>query len=102
MRRTSLWLLALALGAGVAQAQLSAPDPDWGEVEAPPPPQLRTDRLVRIDLPGSTLRFGVDPASVSVGDDRIVRYVVVAASTAGVRDLGGSPDRRFWNNQGQP
>ena len=64
-------------------AQLSAPDPDWSEVEAPAPPQLRTDRLVRIDRPESTLRFGVDPASVSVGADRIVRYVVVAASSAG-------------------
>ena len=83
MRPTSVWMVALALAAGVAQAQLSAPDPDWSEAEAPPPPQLRTDRLVRIDMPGSTLQFGVDPASVSVGADGIVRYVVVAATTAG-------------------
>lgn len=83
MRRTEAGLLALALAAGAAQAQLSTPDPDWKEAEAPPPAALRTDRLVRIDMPGSALRFGVDPASVTVTPDGIVRYVVVATSDSG-------------------
>lgn len=79
---------ALALAAGlvccaVAQAQLTPPDPDWQELEVPAPPPLRTDHLVAIDLPGSTLQFGVDPSSVLVGRDGIVRYVVVATSGSG-------------------
>ena len=75
--------LALALAAGAAQAQLNAPDPDWKEVEAPPPAPLRLDRLLPIDMPGSTLRYGVIPDSVVLTSDRIVRYVVVATSSSG-------------------
>ena len=85
MRRTNAraLVLALALAGGAAQAQLSVPDPDWKEVDAPPPAPLRTSGLVRIDLPESMLRFGVDPASVSLSSDGIVRYVVVATSNSG-------------------
>jgi hypothetical protein len=83
MHRTEAWLLALALAAGAAQAQLNPPDPDWKESDAPPPPALRTDRLIRLDMPDSALRFGVDPASIAVGKDGIVRYVVVATSSSG-------------------
>jgi hypothetical protein len=84
MRRISTCAVLLALMVcGAAQAQLATPDPDWKELDAPPPPRLRTDRLVAIELPGSTLRFGVDPSSVLVGSDGIVRYVVVATSSSG-------------------
>ena len=83
MRRTSGWALALALAASAAHAQLNVPDPDWKEVEAPPPAPLRTTGLIRIDLPESTLRFGVDPASVALSSEGIVRYVVVATSNSG-------------------
>lgn len=75
--------LALAGAAAAASAQFSDPDPDWKEVEAPPPPALRTQGLIALDIPGSSLRFGVDPASVSVGNDGVVRYVVVASSPTG-------------------
>lgn len=55
--------------------------PDWTEMEAPPPPALRKDGLVPIEIRGGTqLRWGVDPKSVSVGADRVVRYVVVAST----------------------
>lgn len=83
MRRTSCWVLALACAAGVAQAQLSPPDPDWKEVDAPQPAPLRRDGLLRIEIPESTLRFGVDPASLTLTSDGIVRYVVVATSSTG-------------------
>lgn len=81
MLRISLCLLAAAFAGGV-QAQLTQPDPDWKEV-APAPPPLRTEGLIRIDMPQSNLRFGVDPASVSLGSDGVVRYVVVASSNSG-------------------
>ena len=83
MPRTSRWALALAMLAGATQAQLSPPDPDWKEVEAPPPAPVRLDRLIRIEMPESTLRFGVDPASVALSSDGIVRYVVVATGISG-------------------
>lgn len=79
------WLaLAVACVSGAASAQLSPVDPDWQEVEAPRPGPVRTTGLIPLDVPGTTMRFGVDPASVSVGEDRVVRYVVVATSPSGV------------------
>jgi len=76
-------LLALLLAAGAAQAQLADVDPDWKESEAPPPPALRTDGLIPLDVARSTLRYGVDPQSVTLGADRVVRYVVVATGSGG-------------------
>ncbi|MGV3570013.1 MAG: CNP1-like family protein [Ramlibacter sp.] len=75
--------LVLAGAAGLASAQLVPTDPDWKEQEVPPPPALRTSGLIELDMRGSTLRFGVDPASISIGADGIVRYVVVATSATG-------------------
>ena len=74
------WLLATA---SACQAQLFA-DAAWKEGPVPPPPAFDTTRLIAIDAPrGSTLRFGVDPATLSVGADGVVRYVVVASSDSG-------------------
>ncbi|AMO22145.1 hypothetical protein GCM10027034_24460 [Ramlibacter solisilvae] len=81
--RRELAGLAAACAAFAASAQLNPSDPDWREAAPPPPPALRTDKLVGVDLSGSALRFGVDPDSVTVGSDRVVRYVVVATSTSG-------------------
>lgn len=75
--------LALALMAAGAMAQLATPNPDWRELEAPPPPAVKTSGLVPLEMPQSGLRFGVQPDSVSIGSDGIVRYVVVATSASG-------------------
>ena len=84
MLRSFVALAVLAGAAWSACAQVPpSENPDWKELEAPPPPALRTSGLVPLDVPGSTLRFGVDPASVAVGKDRVVRYVVVATSASG-------------------
>ena len=76
--------LALAGAAATAAAQL-VPDIhiDWKEAEAPPPPALRTSGLIPVEVVGTTLKFGVDPASITVGSDGVVRYVVVATSNTG-------------------
>jgi hypothetical protein len=79
----SLVALALAGACLAASAQVAPADPDWKELDAPAPPPVRTSGLVPVDVPGTSLRFGVDPASVSIGDDRIVRYVIVATSPSG-------------------
>lgn len=73
-------VLAAASSAG---AQLVTPDPDWKETEAPAPPAFKLDGLIPLEIPRSGLRYGVDPASVALSPDGIVRYVVVATSTTG-------------------
>lgn len=90
-------VLVLALAAGMVAASAAEPGappgtpdnsnipdvPEWKEVEAPPPPPLRTTGLIPIDVAGTSLRFGVDPASITLAADGVVRYVVVATSSSG-------------------
>ena len=83
VRRTACAAIAFWTCSLAAQAQLTAVDPDWKEVEAPPPPALRTERLVPLEIGSSVMRWGVDPASISIGADGIVRYVVVARGEGG-------------------
>lgn len=75
--------LVLALACASAGGQTLLDNPDWREAEAPPPPALKVEGLIPLEIPGSGLRYGVDPASVSVASDRVVRYVVVASSATG-------------------
>lgn len=83
MRPDRVAALSLALACGVAAAQLVPQDPDWREVEAPPAPAFSVDGLIALDAPRSGLRYGVAPASVTIGSDGIVRYVVVATGASG-------------------
>ena len=78
-------VLASVAAAAAASAQVVIPDvtADWKEADAPPPPALRTQGLIPIEVAGASLRFGVDPASITVGKDGVVRYVVVATSSSG-------------------
>lgn len=82
MRRNAA-LAGLALLCGAALAQLVPADPDWQETEAPAPPALQTRKLIAVDVGRSDLRWGVDPASISIGADRVVRYVVVGIGQGG-------------------
>jgi hypothetical protein len=77
-------MAALLFAAAAAHAQVPADDPDWREVEAPPAPALKLQGLIPLDIGGSALRFGIDPSSIAIGEDGIVRYVVVATSATGV------------------
>jgi hypothetical protein len=70
-----------ALGAG---AQGLADNPDWQETTAPAPPGFNTKQLISIDMPRYvSMKFGLDPATLAVTSDGIVRYVVVAVSPGG-------------------
>lgn len=76
---------ALFLLAASGHAQLlTDPNRDWREADVPPPPPLRTERLVPF-TPSvhSQLRFGVDPDSVTLGSDGVIRYVIVAQGDGG-------------------
>ena len=81
--RFNFLALALVLAAGSASAQLATPDPDWKEADAPAPPAFKLDRLIPLEMARGALRYGIDPASVSLGADGIVRYVMVASSATG-------------------
>ena len=74
--------MALALVALSAFAQEDKPE--WKESEAPPAPTFNKDRLLPLDMPHYvTLQFGVDPATLAITSDGIVRYVVVATNASG-------------------
>jgi len=87
MRRSLLALalaLALLLGAGGVMAQLVAPNPDWQESETPAPPAFSVDRLVPVEMPRHlSVKVGVDPQTLRITEDGIVRYVMVAISPNG-------------------
>ncbi len=84
MRHNGLIAFLLSCSATATLAQLAAIDPDWKETEVPPPPALKTDRLIPLEMPRHlTTRFGVDPDSLRITQDGIVRYVVVTSSPSG-------------------
>ena len=84
MKINKLVWLGLALVAFASLAQVPSDDPDWKETEAPPPPSFNKDKLIPIDMPSYvTMAFGVDPATLLISPDGIVRYVVVASNQTG-------------------
>ncbi len=77
-------LVGLLLAASNVFAQLGDVDPDWKEVEVPPPPAFKTDALVFVDMPRHvSVKLGVDPETLRITKDGIVRYVMVATSPGG-------------------
>jgi hypothetical protein len=94
LRRPGLILLAGLVVAGCAPRPLQS---DWElahlanapeEQEVAPPRYPSGADLIAFDVserPG--FRFFIDPASVSVGADRIVRYTLVARSPQGVDNV---------------
>ena len=78
----------MTLLAGVAQAQLFGAA-DWQEGPVPAPPAFNLDRLLRFEVDSrSSLVYAIDPQTLSVSEaDRVVRYVVVATSSSGVRNI---------------
>jgi hypothetical protein len=74
-----------ALAAGSALAQVTpAEDPDWKESEAPPPPAFDASKQIRIDMERLIeLRYGVDPASITINKDGVTRYVMVITNASG-------------------
>ena len=74
-------LLLCAFG---VQAQSQVEDPDWAESEAPTPPAFKSTALIAIDMPHYvTLKFGIDPDTLVITPDGILRYVMLAVNTSG-------------------
>lgn len=79
------WLTGgLMVCMGVAQAALPTADLDWKEADVPNAPAFSTSKLLPIEMPSYvSLKFGVDPATLTITPDGIVRYVVVAVNASG-------------------
>lgn len=70
-------------------AQILQGDAPWVESEVPSPPAFDMGKLVTFDVPTSpTLVYGVDPAAIQISRrDGVVRYVLVATSPSGARNV---------------
>lgn len=81
-------LVALCLS-GPANAQTYEEAPEWKEADVPSPPPFDVAKLVTFDVSaGSSLVFGFDPATVTISRrDGVVRYVLVATSASGVKNI---------------
>lgn len=81
------WLAGLLLASG-AQAQVLTVEQDWQEGEVPAPPAFVLAHLVPFDVSvHSDMRFGIEPTSVTVGADGVIRYVTVARSPSGALNV---------------
>jgi hypothetical protein len=80
--------LALLLACTGVAAQFLPESADWRESAVPPPPAFDVKRLIRLESPkGSTLTFGIDPATLSITPEGIVRYVIVATGQGGGQNV---------------
>ena len=62
----------------------SEADAEWEETVAPPPPAFSESRLLPIEMPPyMSLKFGIDPNTIAITRDGVVRYVVVAQNRSG-------------------
>ena len=87
MTFTTIRLAAVAAACAIAAtptwAQVDEPAP-WTEAPTAPPATWSADRAVEFRLGNTTtLRYAIDPQTLSVGEDGVVRYVFIARSSSG-------------------
>ena len=97
LARTGL-LFLLALGGACCMAQQSRnsassqyaytgnaeDNPDWAEEPVPPAPTFVKDHLIRLEMPDFIAnKVSVDPDTLVVGGDGVVRYVMVMVNASG-------------------
>ena len=84
-----LALLVAFLASTTAGAQGFIDPVDWKEADTPPPPAFDVTKLLTIEMArSSSLVYGVDPGSFSISkSDGVVRYVMVASSASGARNV---------------
>lgn len=60
----------------------------WKEIEAQLPPAPKPDNLIEVKLDASTRnRLFIDSASLSVGEDSIVRYAAIIRAPSGAENI---------------
>jgi hypothetical protein len=84
MTRNKLAWLGLILLASSASAQLFSTNSQWSESEVPAPPAFSKARLIPVNMPSFvSVRLGVDPGTLAITPDGVVRYVMVAVNESG-------------------
>lgn len=79
---------ALALGQFKSEWELEQDRRNWREREVRLPSYPKADALVEFQVSAaSDFRFFVDRSSISIGDDGVVRYTLVARSSAGAENV---------------
>lgn len=88
MRCKGLLLIALVTAWSYAVGQPPSSTADPQATVAPPAAPVDDQHLIPIDMPASTsLRFGIDPATLTISQDGEIRYVMVASGAAAVRNV---------------
>ena len=95
MQRLPRWMTSVLafslLGAAAhsANAQTSYTDEKvWTEAAAAPPATFSTELLIPFEvMKASALTYGIDPNTLTVGEDGVVRYVMVARSSSGALNV---------------
>jgi hypothetical protein len=83
-----LWALMMANMTTTVSAAVFTDSADWNEADVPPPAYDISKLLIFEVTRSSPLVYGVDPASLSISKaDGVVRYVVVASSPAGAKNV---------------
>lgn len=82
-------MLSLLCLAPASHAQLKDPDAEpWRELSVTPPSAFSTDQLHPFDVSQTAaLSYGIDPKTLNVGEDGVVRYVLVARSSSGALNV---------------
>ena len=88
MRRNKYLAVSIFLIGSAAFGQLFPQSPDWRESDVPPPPAFDLNRLIKVPAPqGSSLKYGLDPNTLTITAEGIVRYVIVASSADGGQNV---------------
>lgn len=92
----TLWLL-LTCSALLPVAAIAQPRPDmeeegdkkdWAELDVKPPPYPKPGNLIPFEVSAaSSNRFHIDPDSISVGSDGVVRYTLVIRAPTGAENI---------------
>lgn len=84
---TPVWKWSLLLTAA-AWSLAATGQTTWQENEVPLPGPVQRNQLIPFDMSTRTeLQFSVDASSITVGSDRVVRYVMLARSNSGAENI---------------
>lgn len=79
-----VWMAAVQTAPAQPQTGNGLDNPDWTEEAAPAPPAFSKDRVIPLDMPSYvSVQVGIDPQTIAVGNDGVVRYVAVMTNASG-------------------
>ncbi len=80
--------LALPTHAALAQPRADEEEKPWEEAQWAPPASFQLDKVRTFRLEQTTtMEFGIEPSTLQVGTDGVIRYVFVARSASGALNV---------------